>query len=311
MRRAIAAARERWGRIDGLLHGAGLPGAGRVSVAMTARDLALVCAPKVDGLRVLVRLLAEDQLSLVVLMSSVNAAIGAAGASDYSAANAWLGAFAESTGWPNGWPPALCLDWGAWRDVGMAARLVVPPSLRPAWSSHLAQAITTAEGLEIFERAVSHGARRLLVLPFDPRRPASSRRVLGAGAPIVAAEAEGSDAGIQSAPTDGAQPVVHAEFAAPAGRVEREVAAIWSELLGVERVGALDDFFALGGHSLLATRVLSRIETTLGARLSLGDIFEAPTLRALATRVASVAGAAPAARSTQEGSVTEREELEF
>jgi acyl carrier protein len=90
------------------------------------------------------------------------------------------------------------------------------------------------------------------------------------------------------------------DFEAPASDVEVRIAAIWVELLGVERVAAHDDFFALGGHSLLATRVLARIDESLGAKLALRDMFDAPTLRALAARVASLG--APG---------TDREEIEF
>src|SRR5207244_10213852 len=52
------------------------------------------------------------------------------------------------------------------------------------------------------------------------------------------------------------------DYVAPRTQVEESVAAIWSELLGVEQVGVFDDFFALGGHSLLATQVVIRIRRT-------------------------------------------------
>jgi amino acid adenylation domain-containing protein len=84
---------------------------------------------------------------------------------------------------------------------------------------------------------------------------------------------------------------------APCNPVEEVVAGIWAEVLGLERVGASDHFFALGGHSLLATQVLARLRSVFGIEMPLRDLFEAPVLSALAARVQvarRVRAAAPA-----------------
>jgi len=72
--------------------------------------------------------------------------------------------------------------------------------------------------------------------------------------------------------------------------VASRLAAIFGEVLGIDRVGARDDFFSLGGHSLKATQVLSRVRSAWGAELSVKDLYAHPTASALARRVA--AGAA-------------------
>jgi amino acid adenylation domain-containing protein len=70
------------------------------------------------------------------------------------------------------------------------------------------------------------------------------------------------------------------------GDVEETLAEIWRDLLHVDRVGRDDDFFLLGGHSLLATGLIARIADRFQVRLPLVELFEAPSLRMLAERVA-------------------------
>ena len=74
-------------------------------------------------------------------------------------------------------------------------------------------------------------------------------------------------------------------FVAPRDGREEALAAIWSEVLGVERIGAHDDFFALGGNSLLTTQAMARIRAAFEVDLPLRTLFEAPTLGELAAHL--------------------------
>jgi natural product biosynthesis luciferase-like monooxygenase protein len=78
------------------------------------------------------------------------------------------------------------------------------------------------------------------------------------------------------------RPVATATFVAPRTTLESQLAALWAELLHLERVGIHDDFFELGGHSLSATQLLFRIRSTLGVELPLGKLLAAPTVARLA-----------------------------
>nr|WP_279636949.1 non-ribosomal peptide synthetase [Corallococcus llansteffanensis] len=86
-------------------------------------------------------------------------------------------------------------------------------------------------------------------------------------------------------PVPEAPRVSEAKGAMPRSTLETALAAIWAEVLHVEHVGLHDDFFELGGHSLLATQVVSRIRSSLGVELPLGELFGAPTVAALAERL--------------------------
>ncbi|MFF2331569.1 MULTISPECIES: amino acid adenylation domain-containing protein [unclassified Streptomyces] len=80
----------------------------------------------------------------------------------------------------------------------------------------------------------------------------------------------------------GVRPDLTTGYVAPQGAVQEAVAAIWGELLGLDRVGAGDDFFELGGHSLLMVRMIWLIRQRLHVELLFADVFEAPTVAELA-----------------------------
>jgi acyl carrier protein len=94
----------------------------------------------------------------------------------------------------------------------------------------------------------------------------------------------------QAALPEPAPVALETRYVVPRSALEQVVADIWREVLGVERVGAEDDFFACGGHSLLATQVMSRIAAIFQVQLPLRRMFEAPTVAALA---ASITAAEP------------------
>ncbi|MFE0154458.1 SDR family NAD(P)-dependent oxidoreductase [Nonomuraea sp. NPDC059007] len=124
LRRARASALERFGRVDGLVHAAGLPGGGMAEVKDPA-DAARVMAPKIAGTRALRDVFGDLDLDFVMLCSSVTAVAGGFGQVDYCAANAFLDAYAAT--WPG---RVLSVDWGAWLEVGMAAEVEAPKVFR-------------------------------------------------------------------------------------------------------------------------------------------------------------------------------------
>ncbi|CAN5459447.1 hypothetical protein BH11PSE11_BH11PSE11_03500 [soil metagenome] len=79
--------------------------------------------------------------------------------------------------------------------------------------------------------------------------------------------------------------LVKVDFVAPRDQVEQDLAAIWCELLGLERVGIHHNFFDLGGHSLLAIRAISRIKEKFGVQLKVADLFIYTNIASLARKI--------------------------
>jgi acyl-coenzyme A synthetase/AMP-(fatty) acid ligase/acyl carrier protein len=117
----------------------------------------------------------------------------------------------------------------------------------------------------------------LPVIPLTANGKLDRRRLPAAGAKRVEAQADR----------------VHVE---PNTDAQHKIAAIWREVLNVERVSVQDDFFELGGHSLSALRVVSRMRKVFGVEVPLPDIFTAPTIALLAAAIETREGHAPSAR---------------
>jgi phthiocerol/phenolphthiocerol synthesis type-I polyketide synthase E len=122
-----AAVLERFGRVDGIVHAAGVPGGGMAEVK--ERGAAeQVLAPKVAGTLALRAAFGHLDLDFVVLCSSTTAVAGGFGQVDYCAANSFLDAHARSA---HGWKaPVISVNWGGWREVGMAAEVAAPAAFR-------------------------------------------------------------------------------------------------------------------------------------------------------------------------------------
>ncbi|WP_428510427.1 non-ribosomal peptide synthetase [Roseateles sp.] len=91
------------------------------------------------------------------------------------------------------------------------------------------------------------------------------------------------------------RPASGIEYVEPRTPTEAALAAIWAEVLRIERVGVHDNFFALGGHSLLVVQMIGRVNARLGRQWTMKDLFAAPTLEALAELLDRTAAESPAA----------------
>jgi acyl transferase domain-containing protein len=161
---------------------------------------------------------------------------------------------------------AVIEDFTLWAVPGgaLAAEAAAPPLT----AQLLAGGIRKSEAADLFARVFDHPDRALVVSPVS----LDLVRLAMEEVPVAAAET-GSGAG--------------GEITDP---VMRTLAGIWSDILGVPGIGPADEFFALGGHSLNAVRMFGRVKRDMGVSLPIATLFEAPTLTALADRIAEAGG---------------------
>ena len=260
MRAVIAAARQRFQTIHGVIHAAGIVRAGLVQTK-TRSVAESVLAPKVAGTWVLHDLLAGADLDFLVLFSSITAVTTPFAESDYSGANAFLDAFAV---WSLTQRPyrVFAINWPGWKETGQLADLKPSPGTESWKESALRKAILTAEGLEAFRRIIAGPFPQVVVSPTELEQEMRHSEV-----PLPAATP--NDEPIES----------------PADDIESAVIEIWSKAFGIQNIAPDEKFTELGGHSLLALQIVTRIRGLYGVDISLRDFFETPTIAQLCTLI--------------------------
>jgi NAD(P)-dependent dehydrogenase (short-subunit alcohol dehydrogenase family) len=168
MRSALAAARERFGELHGVIHAAGTLEPHMMD--RTTPEMAeKILSPKIGGTRVLAELLEGTELDFFVLCSSISTVLGGLGLADYCAANAFLDAYAHSR--DGDATPVVSVNWDAWADVGMTVDMDLPDELSEDRLEErreaLGMGILSAEGKEAFLRILSNPGPQIVVAPQD------------------------------------------------------------------------------------------------------------------------------------------------
>jgi acyl transferase domain-containing protein len=282
MRAVVKAAEDRFGPLHGVIYAAGEMAA---DTFRPVRELErAVCerqfTPKVRGLLALDEALGGRYLDFCLLCSSLSAVLGGVGYAAYAGANAFMDAFAVRRGQEGrAW---ISVNWDQWEFKGRR---------RLAPGAPTGPRLGVEQGRLAFERVLClRGVDRVLV----SAGPLASR--LERWVRLAPSARPGEETGgARPRPSPGTT------YVDPRNESEQALAAIWQELLGVERVGMHDNFFELGGHSLFAARVLSRLRQVFGVSLSLDALFDAPTIAELTLRVTA------AVRARQGGGGDDRE----
>jgi non-ribosomal peptide synthase protein (TIGR01720 family) len=266
---ALTEARRAFGTINGVVHAAGIPPA-FIMQRETRETAGRVLWPKVHGTQLLSTLLREDKLDFFLLCSSLRAFLGGPGAAAYCAANSFLDAFAQASESDAG-PLTIVVDWDGWIGVGMDQTVLADKS-EPAELGMSAE-----EGIEALQRILWRSLPQVIV----STRPWQA--VLDEQSSLNQAMIDEYTANRRAAALH-PRPELENTYAAPQNRTEQTLANIWSDLLGVEKIGRDDNFFELGGDSVVSIQIIVRARQA-GLQLTAKQVFEHQTIAGLAAVV--------------------------
>ncbi len=268
-----------FGALHGVLHVAALPPSGLIQ--LKTPEMALqVMRPKLWGTLVLERATEHLPLDFLVLFSSISAVVGGGpGQVDYSAANAFLDAYAHTRRKEQ--RKTITLGWGEWLWDAWAEGLEgFPLEARTYFQMKRKKfGISFADGMEALTQALTRGIPHLMITTQNFAQLLEGSRHFSIATIIDRLQQ------MRKSQPPAARPALDVPYVAPQTVVEKKIAAIWSELLGIEQVGVDDDFFQLGGHSLIGTQLVLSLRKAFQVDLPVVVIFEASTVATLAQEI--------------------------
>lgn len=277
--------RDTYGRINGLVHCAGVAGDGFI-INKTFDTFSNVIKPKVIGTKVLDTVLAEDNLDFCILFSSMTTLLGGAGQSDYTAANAYLDSYSQYRR-KNG-QESISINWSAWKETGMAVDYMVSDEMV------LFQSVTNQEALDVVEEMMSRGISNIIPaeINYDVFAIASDSIYINLSDGIQ--KAVNRQKKKQENKDNGKKKNVDIKNIAIIGKgteeyteTEKMVAYIYASVLDLTEIDVFESFNSMGGDSMISTEVLGVLNKEFDNLLDVSDMFSYPTVVEMAEYIDS------------------------
>jgi acyl carrier protein/2-polyprenyl-3-methyl-5-hydroxy-6-metoxy-1,4-benzoquinol methylase len=274
MAQAIAHVKERFGRIDGVFHTAGVPG-GMLLNRIDAEAANEVFRAKVTGTIILEKLLRPAPPDFMVLFSSITAYAASVGQADYAGANAFLDAFAQRIA-TDGRFRVLSVNWDRWQHIGLARQ--VESRHRQLAGDALAGGIAATDAVSaLFQVLAETTLPQVVIAGSAPSMlQQRARRINVDEIKKLRPSAELYQ-----------RPQLATPYIPPSNDLEARVVEIFSATLRIEDIGRDDSFVELGGDSLTAIKVISRIRESLQVEFNVRWLFEDQTAASVARRIGS------------------------
>jgi len=275
MREAVSLAKHHFGTLNGVIHAAG--GQYRSAIQPDTQPnrgtLNGDFSAKAKGAQVLQRILKDEKIDFLVLCSSHRSLLGAAGEMDACAGDAYLDALAHRCS-ATSEKQIVSINWEP-REAAIVNDESAPESVIDA-------NMNSRYG-EVFDRVLKSGLPQVIVSALD------FRQIIERGAALADQyaldSAEQNQSSLKQPERRAAHPrQLSTPYEAPSTKAERAIAAIWSDLLGVEEVGRRDNYFELGGDSIIALQIILRASQS-GFEFSPQDLFQYQTVAELALLV--------------------------
>jgi len=284
------------GRIQGVFHCAGVTDAGFI-LRKEREDFNKVLDAKVKGTWYLDQFTIEDNLDFMMLCSSAMSYIGEVGQSDYVAANTYLEAFSEYRNLNN--RKTFCINWVSWKEVGMSVRFGIN-------KDDFTKVLGTQEAISKLLAVMAGTNTRVMIGKYNFE--ADNIKIL-VNSRCTIAENILSRAGIYNADGRENNKVIEKVVIMPHHQtrffsnvkpedvilngkaeeeitsVERNIAIIYSSILGYKNLDLYDNFFEMGGDSIMIVKVHEEIEKIYPNTIISTDLFEYSTIESLASYI--------------------------
>ena len=300
--------RQKYGRINGIIHAAGVAGNGFM-INKSIREFQAVVSPKIQGTWILDKLTATDNLDFFIMFSSIITVFGGSGQSDYIAGNSYLDSFVTYRNKQG--RRTICINWPLWDGVGMATANEI------AEDKLTFKAVSRTKAVAIFEDLLTRvGAPDFqflqiifgelnykMIAAFEEILPFQLSERLNTAIKKQKARIADNKAAL------GVKNFQEATVIGIENPNEEQTAYImaqlWAMVLGLAEIDIHQSFYDLGGDSIMASQLFREIDRKYPELLSISDIFSYPTISALANYI-DANGGLP---STEKSSVTAPEYL--
>ncbi|UCH96114.1 MAG: SDR family NAD(P)-dependent oxidoreductase, partial [Candidatus Aminicenantes bacterium] len=271
MQTVITRTKEYFGRINGVIHSAGVADGAMIQFR-TRESSEKVFSAKIKGTLVLDRLLKDTPLDFFVFCSSIAALLSQIGQVGYCAANNFLDAYAHRKFFREG-TFTVSVNWDRWQNIGVAA--IIEKQHKQLTGEELTGGITPEEGAAALGRILAEPLPQVIVSPKELEMLIQQLNRFNTSSLLK------SLAGISSANRLYERPQLDTEYAAPLDETQQTLAKIWENLFGFQPIGIHDDFFEMGGDSLRAMVVLSKIHKEIDVEIPISEFFSRPTIEKL------------------------------